>query len=101
CPGRKSPTLPDLLKPLPRELRDASRQLARLAIEAAIRRIRRLRRDTRELEGLAVLPGGVAASMRDRDRVRARRLIEIATRQRSIELRVVEHEAVDPVAGRR
>src|SRR5205814_4378000 len=70
------------------------------AKEAAVRRIGRVLGDAGEAQRPAVVPGGVTATVGNRDWMLARRLVEIFPRERTIELRVVEHEAVDPHLGR-
>ena len=75
-------------------------QLAVVEEEPAVGRIGGLVGDAGEIERLAVVEGRMAAAVRNRDRMLGRRLVEVLADQRSIELRVVEHEAGDLHFGR-
>ena len=75
---------------------DAAVQLAVLLEEPAVRRVGRGRGDAGQLERLGVIEGRVAAAMRHRHGMIRRCLVEILPRQRPIQLRIVEHEPVDP-----
>ena len=98
--GREGLALADPVEYASRVLRDATGQLAVLPEEPAIGRIGRVVRDARELERLAVVPTRMAAAVRDDDGMFRGRFVEIFLRQRPIQLRVVELEAIDPQAGR-
>src|SRR5687768_2407533 len=92
----------DLVEDVARELGDTAGQLAALVLEeSAVVRIRSVLRDARELEGFGVVPAGVAAAMADDDRMVARHFVEVAARQRDVELGVVEHDRTHPLPGRR
>jgi len=98
--GREGLALADPVEYASRVLRDATGQLAVLPEEPAIGRIGRVVRDARELERFAVVPTRMAAAVRDDDGMLRGRFVEIFLRQRPIQLRVVELEAIDPQAGR-
>jgi len=74
-----------------------------VAVESPGGCIRRALGHAGELERLAVVIGGVAAAVADRNRMLARHLIEVVNRKRALVLHlgVVEEEAFHPEAWRR
>ena len=105
CPllGREGRPLADAVERVAGAIGDAAVQLAvGVLVEGAARRIRRVLGDAGQLEGLAVVEGGVAAAMMHRDRMLGRDLVQILGRERALvlELGVVVEVALDPGAGR-
>jgi hypothetical protein len=96
--------LADAAHHAPRAIGDASVELSALIpIECAARRIRRVLRDARQLEGFRVVERGVAAAVLHRDRMLGGHPVEIMPVERALvlQLRVVVEEPFHPRAGRR
>ena len=73
-----------------------------IPVESPVVRVGGVTRDTGQLERLAVVPVGVTTAMRDVHRMVGHCLIQMRPVERAVRhLGVVEHEATDPVAGRR
>src|SRR5439155_17905777 len=97
--------------PLPHTIEDAASSIRHSAIqltvwitiEGSACGIRRVPRDARQLEGLAVVERRVTAAMMDHDRVLGRHLIEVVHVERALvlELRIVEEVSVHPRPRRR
>ena len=97
---REGLALANAIEDVARVLGDLAGQLAVRLEEPAVRGVGRVGGDAGKFERLAVVPGGVAAAVADRDRMLGRCLVQIFPVQRPIELRIVEHEAGDPEARR-
>ena len=94
----------DAIEHLDGKFRDLAGELPVLAKELAADRIGRVARDAGEFEGARIDHRRVAAAMAHDDRMRGDDLVDVAPRQRPplAELRVVVHDADDPVTrGRR
>src|SRR5207248_8475502 len=101
--GGECRTRADAVEDTAGAISDAAGELARfVAIEGAARRIGRVLRDMRELEGLAVVERGVPTAMMDDDRMLRRYLIQVVNVERTLilELRIVEEVSIDPCARR-
>ncbi|PYP60790.1 MAG: hypothetical protein DMD26_19000 [Gemmatimonadetes bacterium] len=103
--GGERVSLPHAIEGASRPVRHPSIELtARIAIERAAGRIRRLPGDVRQLERLAVVERRVAAAMMNDDGMLRRHLVEVVDVERTLirQLRVVEEIPVDPCTrGRR